>query len=155
MESYASALSALLASGVRFLVVGGFATIAHGYVRATDDLDLWIEATLDNAARLREALVRFGLEVDEISVEDLADPYSFLRIGTGAGRRIDLIGHAEGLVFCTSWPRRFETELFGHKVPFIALEDLLKNKEATGRHKDLADVAGLRALHRLRAPVDP
>ncbi len=150
MDEYRSVLREFFAAGVRFLVVGGYATIAHGHVRATEDLDLWIEPTLENARRAREALERVGADVTALTVEDLADPYTFFRIGAEGGRKIDILGHAEGLLFDRAWARRFETELLGLVVPFLSFEDLVHNKEAVGRHKDLADVESLRAYRRLR-----
>lgn len=140
-------LQELLNAGVRFLVVGGYATIAHGYTRATEDLDIWIEPTLDNAARTRGALERSGVDMSSLSAADLIEPYSFFRIGETLGRKIDILSHAEGLVFNKAWLNRFETEFFGLSVPFLSVRDLIKNKKAVGRHKDLADVEGLQAFH--------
>jgi len=140
----------LFAANVRFLVVGGYATIAHGYTRATDDLDIWIEPVRENARRALEALARFGTDVADLSVDNLADPYSFFRIGGDEGRKIDVIGHVEGLEFGACHRDRYETEFLGLDVPFLGLRDLIHNKVAVGRHKDLADVEGLRAFHRLK-----
>jgi hypothetical protein len=151
MDEYARILREFFAAGVRFLVIGGYATIAHGYTRATDDLDLWIEPTVDNARRALDALRSFGADVGALSVADLADPYTFFRIGDESGRKIDILGDAEPLTFSAAWERRFEAELLGVVAPFVSLADLIRNKEAVGRHKDLADVEGLRAFHRLLA----
>lgn len=150
MDEYRSILQEFFSAGVRFLLVGGYATIAHGYTRATDDLDIWIEPVRENARRAHEALERFGADVAELSVEQLADPYTFFRIGADQGRRIDIVGHVEGLEFNRCWDNRYETELLGLEVPFLGLRDLIRNKTAVGRHKDLADVEGLMAFHRLK-----
>ncbi|MDQ1347714.1 MAG: hypothetical protein QG573_1087 [Acidobacteriota bacterium] len=150
MDEFRALLREFFAAGVRFLVVGGYATIAHGLTRATEDLDLWIEPTRENSHRARSAIERFGADVSSLSEDDLADPDSFFRIGAESGRRIDILCHAEGLEFQPSWTRRLETEFLGLQVPFLSLEDLIRNKEAVGRHRDLADVESLRAFHRLR-----
>lgn len=150
MDEFRSLLRELFAASVRFLVVGGYATIAHGYTRATDDLDVWIEPVRENAKRALEALTLFGADVADLSVEDLADPYTFFRIGTEDGRKIDIIGHVEGIEFDAAWTDRYETEFLELDVPFLSLRDLIRNKTAVGRHKDLADVEGLKAFHRLK-----
>jgi hypothetical protein len=150
LTEYKNILRRLSDAGVRFLIVGGYATIAHGHTRATEDLDIWIEPTLDNARLAHQTFDAFGADVSGLSVEDLADPYTFFRIGDSEGRKIDIIASAEGLDFSRSWRDRYETEFYGLTVPFLSLRDLIKNKEAVGRHKDLADAESLRAFHRLK-----
>lgn len=96
MDEYRELLQRLADASVRFLVVGGYAAIAHGLTRATDDLDIWVDPTLDNAQRAIGALERFGVPVGQLSVELIADPYSFFRIGEDRGRKIDIMGHPGG-----------------------------------------------------------
>ena len=117
MTEFTSILRELCGAGARFLIVGGYATIAHGYTRATEDLDIWIEPTRDNARRVVAALERFGADTSQVTVEDIADPYTFFRIGAEGGRRIDIIGHAEGLEFHKAWRDRYTTEFLGLEVP--------------------------------------
>lgn len=149
MEELKSLLQAFSAAGVRFLIVGGYATIAHGHTRATDDLDLWIDPTKDNSARAYAVLEQFGADVSELSVDDLADPDRFFRIGDPAGRTIDIMGGSEGLDFSRCWNNRYEADFFGVWVPFLGLRDLIRNKKRVGRHIDLADVESLQTLHRI------
>jgi hypothetical protein len=155
MDAYKKLLQELLDAGVRFLVVGGYAAIAHGLTRATDDLDLWIEPTRENAEKTLQALQRHGIPIAGLSVEILSDPDSFFRVGDDAGRKVDIMANAGGdLLFGKAWIDRFETAFFGLDVPFLGLRDLLSVKRAIGRHKDLADVESLRAFHRLEEEDD-
>lgn len=150
MDDYKELLHRLVDAGVRFLVVGGYAAIAHGLTRATDDLDIWIDPTLDNAKKATSALEQFGTPVDRLSLDLVADPDSFFRIGEDRGRKVDIMGHPGGdLSFRKAWSDRYETEFVGMLVPFVGLRDLLTIKQAVGRHRDLADVESLRAFHRL------
>lgn len=150
MTDYKRLLQELLDAGVSFIVVGGYAAIAHGLTRATDDLDIWINPTLDNARRTLQVLRAFGVSTEGWTAETIADPYSFVRVGEGSGRKVDIMASAGGeLPFVKAWPNRFETEFFGLPVPFLGLRDLLHVKRAIGRHKDLADVESLMAFHRI------
>jgi len=151
MTAYKRLLQELLSAGVSFIVVGGYAAIAHGLTRATDDLDIWIEPTLDNPRRTLEALRAVGVPTDEWTVETIANPYSFVRIGQETGRKVDIMASAGGdLPFFKAWPNRFETDFFGLSIPFLGLRDLIRIKKATGRHKDLADVESLVRFHRIQ-----
>lgn len=150
MTAYKRLLQQLLDAGVSFLVVGGYAAIAHGLTRATDDLDIWIEPTLDNARKTLRALSAFGVPVEDWTAETIADPYAFVRVGEPSGRKVDIMASAGGeLPFFKAWPRRFETDFFGLSVPFLGLMDLIQVKRAIGRHKDLADVESLIQFHGL------
>jgi hypothetical protein len=150
MTAYKRLLRGLLDANVSFLVVGGYAAIAHGLTRATDDLDIWIESTLENAGRTLQVLRAMGFPTDEWTAESIADPYLFVRVGEEAGRRVDIMASAGGdLPFFKAWPNRLETDFFGLSVPFLGLQDLIQIKKAIGRHKDLADVESLKHFHKL------
>ena len=150
MTEYAKLIVALLDAQIRFLVVGGYAAIAHGHTRATDDLDIWIDPAPDNLQKTLGAMACFGADLDGLSADDLADSSGFVRIGDDQGRKIDILSSAPCLQFSQAWRNRFETEFCGVLVPFLSLHDLIRNKEVVARHKDLADVEALRAFHRLR-----
>ena len=148
----------LLAHDVRFLIVGGIALAAHGLPRATGDLDIWVEAGRENALRVYAALSEFGAPLDDLRV-DLDD---FMTPGTTAQfglppRRIDVLTAVEGLEFEAAWGRRYETALLGRNVPFLSLADMLQNKEALRRDKDIGDIHAIRReLARRRSPAsDP
>lgn len=150
MTAYKQLLQGLLDAGVSFLVVGGYAAIAHGLTRATDDLDIWIDPSLENARRTLLVLQAIGSPTAGWTAAAIADPYSFVRVGEEAGRKVDLMASAGGdLPFFKAWPNRFETDFFGLQIPFLGLRDLIQIKIAIGRHKDLADVESLRHFHQL------
>jgi len=147
---YKRLLQGLLDAGVSFLVVGGYAAIAHGLTRATDDLDIWIEPSQENARRTLHVLHVIGAPTDDWTEESITDPYSFVRVGEEAGLKVDIMASAGGdLPFFKAWSNRFETEFFGLCVPFLGLWDLIHIKRAIGRHKDLADVESLKHFHQI------
>lgn len=129
-------------SGALFLVVGGYAVALHGVPRYTKDLDLWIDNTPENAARVLDALDRFGFGELDISEDDLTRPDRVIQLGYPPVR-IDLITSLEGVEFDECHAARLEVEVEGVIVSFIDLEHLKANKKATGRHQDLADLESL------------
>ena len=135
-------LSALSAADADFLVVGAYAMAAHGYPRATGDIDLWVRPTNANAARVWEALRAFGAPTSRIAVEDFSTPDIVYQIGT-APRRIDILTSISGVEFDQAWEGRISVELEGLAVPVIGRDHLLVNKRASGRPKDLADAETL------------
>jgi len=141
---YHDILAELIAQHVRFLVVGAHALAAHGYPRATVDIDLWIDRTPENAARVWRALVEFGAPLADLRIrqEDLTRPDVVVQLGL-APNRIDVLTGVSGLEFAEAWTNRIEEELEGVRVPVLALSDLVKNKLASGRDKDRVDVKGL------------
>lgn len=134
--------AALSANGARYLIVGGYAVAAHGSVRYTKDLDVWIEVAADNAQRVVRALEEFGFGGLDLKPQDFLDPEVVLQLGYPP-MRIDLMTSASGLRFEECYPARIELEIDGVRVPFIDLENLRKNKQASGRPQDLADLAAL------------
>ena len=135
-------LRAFAAADVRFMLVGAYALAVHGRPRATGDLDVWVDATADNAQRVLRALERFGAPLDQISLSDLATPGVVFQIGLPP-RRIDILTDLTGLSFDTAWPRRVRKPFGELEVDFIGREDLITNKRATGRTRDLADIEDL------------
>jgi len=123
---------------VEYVIVGGYAVAFHGHVRATNDLDLFFRNSEGNIRRLCRALDRFGLSTTESSVREFADPGIILRIGAPPVR-IELINSISGLTFDEVWERRVEDMYGDTPAKFISLRDLLANKKAAGRPKDLAD----------------
>ena len=136
-------LSALSAAGAEFLVVGAHALAAHGVPRATGDLDLWVRGTPENARKVLEALREFGAPLFDLTVEDLSRPGIVFQIGV-APCRIDILTSISGVGFDEAWPRRHEMGLGGVRFGVLGREDLVRNKLATGRPKDLLDVESLR-----------
>jgi hypothetical protein len=143
-RDFVEMLSALLAESVEFLVVGAYALAAHGLPRATGDLDIWVRPTSDNADRVLRALRAFSAPLLELGREDLLRSDTVFQIGV-APRRIDLLTGLTGLTFEEAWPARTTASVEGLEIPVLGREELLRNKEATGRPQDLADAAWLRS----------
>jgi hypothetical protein len=143
-------LRALSAADVRFLVVGAYAVGVHGRPRATKDLDVWVEASDGNARRVIDGLVEFGAPLMGLTEADLEVPGIGLQIGVEPGR-IDILTSISGVLFAEAWTTKVQAD-FGEGVRcnVIGLQELLRNKRAAGRPQDLADVAALERLHRLK-----
>ena len=144
-EDWLDILTALIAAEARFLVVGAHALAVHGVPRATQDLDLWIEPTEENAARVWSALLRFGAPLEELGItgEDLERPDMVIQLGLPPNR-IDLLTGISGVAdFDQAWEERLEHEVRGRVIPFLGRETLVQNKRSTGRLRDLADVEAL------------
>lgn len=135
-------LRAFNAANVRFLVVGAYALALHGRPRATGDLDVWIDATRENAALVIDALRAFGAPLADVSVEDFAREGIVYQIGVPPGR-IDILTQLSGLTFGEAWRDRIRRPFGEVEVDFIGREAFLRNKRATGRAKDLGDIEGM------------
>lgn len=132
-------LRALCDAEARFLVVGAYAVSYHAEPRATGDLDVWVEATPDNAARVHAALRAFGASLAELTQQDLVSPDLVFQIGVPP-RRIDIMTGITGVAFADAWEGRVEASYSGVRFPLIGRDALLKNKRALGRPKDLFDI---------------
>jgi hypothetical protein len=132
-------LRALSATEARFLVVGAYAVSLHARPRATGDIDVWIDATPDNASRVFRALGAFGAPLADLSESDLATPGIVFQIGVPP-RRIDILTSLTGVTFAEAWPDRVLVDIEGIACPFIGRDALLRNKRALGRPRDLADL---------------
>jgi hypothetical protein len=148
-------LCALISRRVRFLLVGGHAVAGHGEPRLTEDLDLFVEPTLPNAGRLRQALVDFGFEAVAPPAKELAQAGRVFMLGRKPWR-IDLLTSIDGVTFRAAWASRVEAEFAMRPLFVIGRQALIANKRAAGRDKDLLDVALLerhpaKGASRLRA----
>ena len=144
-EDYKDMLLALSVEKVSFLLVGAYALAAHGYPRATMDIDIWILPSPQNADAVLRALQRFGAPLRNLTKEDLLKEDTIFQIGV-APRRIDLITGASGLQFAETYGRSLPVKIEGIEVHIPAIDDLTRNKRASGRTKDLADAEALEAL---------
>jgi hypothetical protein len=137
-------LAAFLDAGVRFLVVGAHAMAVHGVPRATGDLDVWIAPDPGNADRAFSALVAFGapLSAMGISRADLGRPDQVVQVGLPP-RRIDILTSISGVGFEDAWPDHVRHVTEGLSVPFLGRAALVRNKRASGRAKDHADLEAL------------
>jgi hypothetical protein len=141
-RDFVDLLRAFIAADVRFLVVGAYALALHGRPRGTGDLDVWVDATPDNAARVMRALTAFGAPKQDLSEADFARPGVTYQIGVPPGR-IDLLTELSGVTFAEAWPARVIGAFGEIEVGFIGREAFIRNKRATGRPKDLVDIDGL------------
>ena len=135
-------LRAFIAADVRFLIVGAYALAVHGRPRATGDLDVWVDATPANAARVMRALAEFGAPLADVSEADFARPGVTYQIGVPPGR-IDFLTELTSLTFAEAWPDRLRHPFGDLDVNFIGRASFVRNKRATGRPKDLGDIEGL------------
>lgn len=131
-------LSALNDAGAEYLIVGAFAMAAHGYTRSTGDIDVWIRPSAANARRVWQALGVFGAPVSDLTLDELEDPDLVYQIGVPPNR-IDLLTGIDGVDFDTAWSRRRKVHLQGLEWSVLSKDDLLQNKRASGRPKDIAD----------------
>lgn len=130
-----------------FVIVGGYAVTFHGHVRATKDLDVLVRPDTNNAARVVRALDRFGAPLAQLGVgqEDFETPGTVVQLGVPP-IRIDLITEASGISFDEALDGHETLIVEGRRIPVIARAPLLKNKRASGRMQDLADVEALTSL---------
>ena len=127
---------------VNFLVIGGYAVSAHGFDRYTGDIDVWIEISPENAARTVAALRDFGFWSADFSEELFLDEGRMAHIGREPVK-IEILNAVSGLDFAPARSRAVTLEIEGVAVPVLSLADLRANKLASGRPKDLADLANL------------
>lgn len=144
-EDYKDILHALSEEKVRFILVGAYALAAHGYPRATMDIDIWVMPSPDNADAVLRALRRFGAPLHNLTKEDLQTDGTIFQIGV-APRRIDIITAASGLQFEPTYRNSISIDIEGIEVRIPTIGDLILNKRATGRTKDLADAEVLESL---------
>jgi hypothetical protein len=141
-QDFVDLLRGFLGADVRFLVVGAYALAVHGRPRATGDLDIWVDATPENAPRIMQALAQFGAPLHDVNELDFARPGVVYQIGVAPGR-IDILTELTGLTFENAWPHHTLGRFGDVEVPVIGRDDLIRNKRATGRPRDLADIEAL------------
>jgi hypothetical protein len=138
-SDFVAMLQCFTAKGVRFLVIGAYAVGTHSRPRATGDMDLWIARDPANARKVYAALADFGAPLRGIDATTFTEPEIVFQIGLPP-TRIDILTDIDGIDFETAWPNRIAAVLGGVVVAVIGRDDLLRNKRASGRAKDLADV---------------
>lgn len=143
-RDFAEMLSALSAERAEYLVVGAHAMASHGYPRATGDLDLWVRPTPENAKRVYAALRKFGAPLRELAPADLSTEGVVFQIGV-VPCRIDVLTSIDGVEFERAWGGRIEVTIGETRVGVLGFDDLLANKRASRRPKDLGDLAWLEA----------
>jgi predicted nucleotidyltransferase len=137
-KDYRDLLSALSEEKVEFLLIGAYALSVHGFPRATMDIDFWIKSDALNAEATMMALNRFGAPTADISAPDFLSENMVFQIGV-VPRRIEIVTSIDGLKFDEAFSRSETVEIDGIPVHVLSVADLIINKRATGRTKDLAD----------------
>ena len=144
-------LSEFNAAGVDYLVIGAYALAAHGRVRATGDLDVWVRPSPDNARRVMSALSAFGAPLLDLTEADLIRPDLVFQIGV-VPLRIDVLTGIDAVNFDEAWANRMNSEFMGQKVPVLCAADLIRNKRSVGRTQDIADVEWLESFAKRESP---
>ena len=141
-KDYKEFIELLIEKKVKYLVVGGHSVIANGYIRSTNDLDIWFRPDENNVNLILRCLNDFGVGSLGISSKELLLKGKIVQIGV-APVRIDLVNEIDGVEFDECYANRFEKEVYGMKVNFLNHDDLITNKRASGRNKDLNDIENL------------
>jgi len=149
-QDFKDLLAEFNARAVEFLLVGAHALAAHGYVRATEDLDVWIRPDRANAKRVIEALQAFGAPLQDLTENDLVIPGLVFQIGV-APIRIDILTAIDGVEFDEAWAARSMTHFADQPVNVLSRAHLIQNKRAAGRTQDLADVERLEGKSRIKS----
>jgi hypothetical protein len=127
---------------VRYLLIGGYAVGYHGYARATEYMDIWVAIHPDNAQKLVSALKSFGFNDANLTPELFLQKPKIIRMGLPP-MRLEITTSVSGVEFDECYRSRVVDEFDGVEVNIIDLDDLKKNKRASGRAKDIADVEKL------------
>ncbi|HSB79741.1 MAG TPA: hypothetical protein VLM91_13245 [Candidatus Methylomirabilis sp.] len=141
-QDFKAFIQSLNDNGVRYLVIGGYAVALHGYPHYTKDIDIWIEMSPDNAPKMVRAIDQFGFASLGLQETDFLTPDQIIQLGYPPSR-IDLVTTPPGVDFSQCYAARVDVEVDGVLVSFIDLENLRKNKKASGRLQDLADLEHL------------
>jgi hypothetical protein len=139
---YLNLIRLLNEENVEYVILGGHAVIAHGYLRTTGDIDIFINPSDENAERLLKAMYRYGFTNNEFEKEDFTRIPSFLSFGRYDGW-IDIMTFTLGVSFQECYENRYILNLQDVEVNIIGLKQLLENKKATGRPQDLLDLENL------------
>jgi hypothetical protein len=142
-QDFRDLFAALNEARAEFLIVGGYALAVHGFPRFTKDLDVWVGATQENAQKVWAALDGFGAPFGDLALQDLSTPGIVFQMGLPPNR-IDIITAIDGVGFQEAWEHRVSTGYGDQSVFVMGLEDLIRNKEATGRPQDALDAKTLR-----------
>ena len=147
-EDFKDFLKLLYEKNVEYLLIGGFAVVYYGYVRNTGDMDIWIRLTSQNVELTADALDEFGYATKEQTLPYLSQPGRILRMGMPPFR-LEVSNEIDGVEFDECYSKRVTLNVEGIPINLISLSDLIENKQASGRHKDLADVEELKMRNQI------
>lgn len=138
-SDFSEFLKLLNAHEVKYLLVGGYAVGYYGYIRATADMDIWIESSAENADRMVDVVNDFGFGDPELNRALFLNPDKIVRFGIPP-MRIEIMTVIDGVDFVKCYENREIGVWDDVEVSLISLADLKKNKKASGRLKDLSDL---------------
>jgi len=141
-QDFKELLQLLNSKKIEYLVVGGYAVALYGYPRATGDMDIWVAASKDNARKTAKALKEFGFDAPELKEELFLEKGKNIRMGNPP-LRIEILTSIDGVEFAECYKSRKTVTIGGIEINFISLGNLRKNKKASGRYQDLADIENL------------
>ncbi|HSS78163.1 MAG TPA: nucleotidyltransferase [Thermoanaerobaculia bacterium] len=149
-RDYEEFVASLNERGAKYLIVGAHAVAFHARPRATKDLDLFLDPSLDNAGRVLAAIRSFLGSDLGLTVEDLSTPGQIVQLGV-APTRIDLLCKLVGIPeFQAAWDSRTDAKFGDVDAHYLSLDDLIREKESAGRDQDRADLRSLRSARAKR-----
>ncbi|MBL7131425.1 MAG: hypothetical protein ISS45_08515 [Candidatus Omnitrophica bacterium] len=141
-QDFKELLQLLNSKKIEYLVIGGYAVAFHGHPRATGDIDIWIAISKDNARKTVEALKKFGFDTPNLKNSLFLKKGQNIRMGNPP-LRIEILTSIDGVKFSECYKNKKTATINNIKINFISLPDLKKNKKASGRLQDLADIENL------------
>jgi hypothetical protein len=146
-QDFSDLLVSLCDAHAEFLLVGGWAVVLYGHVRATDDMDIFVRPSAPNSQRVYAALEAFGapLRAHGVAPGHFANEGDAYRFGI-APLKIEVLTRISGVSFDDALQGHKTFELDGHQIPYIGKAALIANKKSAARYKDLADVEELERL---------
>ena len=141
-KDFKELLQLLNSKKIEYLVVGGYAVALYGYPRATGDMDIWIAISKGNAHKTVEALKEFGFSAPQLKEELFLEKEKNIRMGNPP-LCIEILTSIDGVEFAECYENKKTVTIDDIDINFISLEDLKKNKKASGRYQDLADLENL------------
>lgn len=128
---------------VEYLIVGGYAVGQYGYPRYTGDLDIWINPTSKNYSKILMVLKDFGFSSMALSEDDFYKLGNMIQLGYPP-LRIDILNEIDGVEFTSCFSKKNRVKSDGMEMNFISYDDLISNKKASGRYKDLDDIENMK-----------
>lgn len=141
-QDFSDFVQLLIKHNVDYLIVGGYAVGVHGHPRYTGDLDIWLNPSVENAAKILQTVNEFGFSSYQLSIEDFTKEGNVIQLGYPP-LRIDLLTEIDGVQFKECFENKLIVDIEGVQVNFISYKDLIQSKKASNRHKDLDDIENL------------
>jgi len=138
-DDFKEFLRLLKKNNVEFVIVGGYAVAFHGYIRTTNDMDIFFRNASENINNIENALIDFGFTKGSFNLDEFYDPGSIIRMGIPPVR-IEMINTISGLTFDQVWKNKVSGNYGDIQIFYIGFNELIKNKKASGRPKDLLDI---------------